>query len=169
MLGEEETNQTNATGEKVEDSTPDYLAAINELKKNSVSRSDYEKLRAENKKLIDSVVNGQQEQVQAQQAVVHTQEEIQQLRNELFNPEIEHTNLAYVQKALELRQAIIENGGVDPFIPIGKQISPTTEDCEIAEKCAKVYQECIDYAEGNSELFTQELMRRTNNVQVRRK
>ena len=50
--------QINETGNQVEDSTPDYLAAIKELKQNSVDRSEYDKLKAENKKLIDAVVNG---------------------------------------------------------------------------------------------------------------
>ena len=52
--------QTSVTGTEVEDMTPDYLAAINELKQNSVDRSEYDKLKAENKKLINAVVNGQQ-------------------------------------------------------------------------------------------------------------
>ena len=43
----------------VEDSTVDYISAINELKQNTVDRSKYEQLRAENKRLIDSIVNGQ--------------------------------------------------------------------------------------------------------------
>ena len=53
-----EEKQTNVSGTEVEDMTPDYLAAINELKQNSVDRSKYEELKAENKKLLDSIVNG---------------------------------------------------------------------------------------------------------------
>ena len=48
----QEEKELNVTGEKVEDMTPDYLAAINELKQNSVNREDYNKLKAENKKLL---------------------------------------------------------------------------------------------------------------------
>ena len=163
MLEEKEINET---GTQVEDSTQDYLAAIKELKQNSVGRDEYEKLKAENKKLIDAVVNGQVVEEPAQN-LVHTQEEITQLRNELFNSDKDLSNLEYVSKALELRDALIENGQPDPFIPVGKQISPTREDIEIAEKCAQVYKECIEYAEGNSEVFTNELMRRTRDVRIR--
>lgn len=162
MLEEE---QTNVTGTEVEDSTQDYLAAIKELKQNSVGREEYEKLKAENKKLIDAVVNGQPGQ-EAQQVVVHTEDDINRLRNELFNSEKELSNLDYVSKALELREALMENGKPDPFIPVGKQISPTREDIEIAEKVAQVYKECIDYAEGDSQMFTNELMRRTKDVKI---
>ena len=61
----------------------------------------------------------------------------------------------------------MENGQPDPFIPVGKQISPSREDIEIAEKVAQVYKECIEYANGDSEVFTNELMRRTRDVRLR--
>ena len=59
----EEKVLTNESG-AVEDMTPDYLAAIQELKQNSVDRSKYDELRAENKKLLQSIVNGQQVEVE---------------------------------------------------------------------------------------------------------
>ena len=162
-----EEKEISVTG-KVEDNTQDYLAAIKELKQNSVNRSEYDKLRAENKKLIDTVVNGlpgQEEQV----VVKHSKEQIDDLRNELFNSPRELNNLEYVTKAMELREALIENGEPDPFLPVGKQISPTRDDLEGAEKVAQVYKECIEYAEGDSEVFTNELMRRTRDVKLPRK
>ena len=161
----DEEKLINETGEQVEDSTPDYLAAIKELKQNSVGREEYEKLKAENKKLIDAVVNGQPSQ--EEQVVAHTKEDIDRLRKELFNSDKDLSNLEYVTKAVELREALIENGEPDPFIPVGHQISPTREDIEKAAMVAQVYKECIDYAEGDSEVFTNELMRRTRDVRVR--
>ena len=141
----------------VEDNTQDYLAAIKELKENSVDRSEYDKLKAENKKLINAVVNGQPaDDVDGKSQVRQTE----QIREELFNRE--HSNLEYVKLALELREALMSEGKPDPFLPMGSQIAPTADDVEKAEKVAQVYQECIDYADGDSKLFTQELMRRTN-------
>ena len=164
MLEEKEVSVTGT----VEDNTQDYLAAIKELKENSVNRSEYEKLRAENKKLIDTVVNGlpgQEEQV----VVKHSKEQIDDLRNDLFNSPRELNNLEFITKAMELREALMENGEPDPFLPVGKQISPTRDDIEGAEKVAQVYKECIEYAEGDSEVFTNELMRRTRDVKLPRK
>ena len=164
MLEEKEVSVTGT----VEDNTQDYLAAIKELKENSVNRSEYEKLRAENKKLIDTVVNGlpgQEEQV----VVKHSKEQIDDLRNDLFNSPRELTNLEFITKTMELREALMENGEPDPFLPVGKQISPTRDDIEGAEKVAQVYKECIEYAEGDSEVFTNELMRRTRDVKLPRK
>ena len=152
----------------VEDNTQDDLAAIKELKENSVNRSEYDKLRAENKRLIDAVVNGQPGQ-EEQVVVKHSKEQIDDLRNDLFNSPRELNNLEYVTKAMELREALMENGEPDPFLPVGKQISPTRDDIEGAEKVAQVYKECIEYAEGDSEVFTNELMRRTRDVKLPRK
>lgn len=154
--------QINETGEQVEDMTQDYLAAIKELKQNTVNREEYEKLKAENKKLLNSVVNGQTVEVEAGPQY----RDVAEIRDELFNHE--HNNLDYIKLALELRNTLIAKGETDPFLPVGKQISPTREDIEAAERCAQVYQECVDYADGDSALFTQELMRRTKDVKVRR-
>ena len=162
-----EEKEISVTG-TVEDNTQDYLAAIKELKQNSVDRSEYDKLRAENKKLIDAVVNGQSGQEEPV-FTKHSKEQIDDLRNELFNSPRELNNLEYITKAMELREALMENGEPDPFLPVGKQISPTRDDLEGAEKVAQVYRECIDYAEGDSEVFTNELMRRTRDVKLPRK
>ena len=164
MLEEEKVSVTGT----VEDNTQDYLAAIKELKENSVNRSEYDKLRAENKKLIDAVVNGQPGQ-EEQVVVKHSKEQIDDLRNDLFNSPRELNNLEFITKTMELREALMENGEPDPFLPVGKQISPTRDDIEGAEKVAQVYKECIEYAEGDSEVFTNELMRRTRDVKLPRK
>ena len=164
MLEEKEVSVTGT----VEDNTQDYIAAIKELKQNSVDRSEYDKLRAENKRLIDAVVNGQPGQ-EEQVVVKHSKEQIDDLRNDLFNSPRELNNLEFITKTMELREALMENGEPDPFLPVGKQISPTRDDIEGAEKVAQVYKECIDYAEGDSEVFTNELMRRTRDVKLPRK
>ena len=162
-----EEKEISVTG-TVEDNTQDYLAAIKELKEKSVDRSEYDKLRAENKRLIDAVVNGQPGQ-EEQVIVKHSKEQIDDLRNELFNSPRELNNLEFITKTMELREALMENGEPDPFLPVGKQISPTRDDIEGAEKVAQVYKECIEYAEGDSEVFTNELMRRTRDVKLPRK
>lgn len=149
----EKEQQTNVTSEVVDNT--DYIAAINELKQNSVDRSKYDKLKAENKKLLDSIVNGQEIETSSKEL-----REPNEIRKELFSAE--HNNLEYVSLMLELRNCLLSKGEADPFLPYGSQISPTPQDVEAAEKVAAVYQECVDYADGDSSLFTQELQRRTN-------
>ena len=154
-------DETIETG-TVEEATEDYLATIKALKENTVERSKYDQLRAENKKLLDTIVNGQNDE-----EVVRAEKkpELGDLRRELFDQD--NTNLEYVIKALELRKQLIERGDPDPFLPYGKQIMPTNEDISTAERVANVLQDCVDYAQGDSQVFTNELQRRMVDVKIR--
>lgn len=158
----ENENLTNVSGEQNvnDDTTVDYISAINEIKQNSVSRQQYEKLQRENKELLDTLINGGQMVVNE----VSPKKSIEELRKEMFSKEAADkgmSNLEFVEKSLELRDAIIESGGMDPFLPVGKGIEITRDDVEAAEFTAQQFRECIDVAQGNSEVFTAELMRRT--------
>ena len=146
--------ETNVTGEVVE-SNADYIAAINELKQNSVDRSKYDQLKADNKRLLDSLVNG----LQIELPKTEVKSDLTELRKNTFRED--QTNLDYVTNALALRKALIENGEPDPFLPCGEKTLPTDADVATAERVANVLQECVDLAEGDSQIFTNELMRRT--------
>lgn len=141
----------------------DYIEALNTLKQNSVERSKYDQLRAENKKLLESIVNGREIEVPGVQVEKPTADE---LRNKLFTKDNHMSNLEYVETALALRNTLIENGEEDPFVPQGKKTICTQEDRDAAQRVADVFQQCIDVADGNSEVFTMELMRRTRDVQI---
>lgn len=156
----EEKQLINETGESVVDNT-DYIAAIKELKENSVDRSKYDALKAENKKLLDSIVNG----TEIAQPAAEPKKSIEELRAAYLKED--QSNLEYITNTLKLREAIIAEGKPDPFLPIGEQIMPTDEDVKTAEKVAQVLQECVDYAEGDSAVFTNELQRRLVDVKIR--
>lgn len=137
------------------DTSVDYISAINEIKQNSVSKDEYQKLRNENKKLIESIVNGT-----ASEAKPEPKIDKKQLRDELYgNDRKQLNNLEYIDKVLKLRKAIMEDGGIDPFVPNGEKIKPTKDDFEKAQNVAEVLQECVDYAAGNSDVFTDQLTR----------
>lgn len=135
----------------------DYVAAIQELKDKSVPKEQYAKLKEENAKLLKSLING--ETIEATEA--DSSPDIAQLRKDLFSGEGELTNLEYVSKALELRDALIEKGERDPFLPFGHNIAPTPQDIEAANRVAKVMKECVEAADGDSALFTSLLQRET--------
>lgn len=140
----------------------DYIDAINKLKENTVDKDKYMKLKEENKKLLESLVNG--EDIAAANTVEKV--DVGQLRQELYGEDSYLSNLDYVQKTLQLREAIIEGGGRDPFLPNSSQYSESSEDIEKALAVADVLQQCVDYAEGNNDIFTLELQRRMNDVKV---
>ena len=159
-MNEQEILTNSVSGEETSNDSVDYIAAINEMKQNSVSRQQYEKLKQENKELLDTLINGGQVNIQESAP----KKSIEEMRSELFSKEAADkgmSNLEFIERSLELRDAIIESGGTDPFLPVGKGIELTREDYEAAEFTAEQFRECIDFAQGNSEVFTAELMRRT--------
>lgn len=160
----ENDNETKEVLDNQENGTAsDYLEVINDLKRNTVSKEDYEKLREENKMLLNNIANN---------VVVNTDEEkkeekvdINKLREDLFGSDNQDmTNLEYVTKVMELRKALMDRGERDPFLPSGQNILPTDEDIKTANRVAEVYQNCIDVADGNPDIFTQELQRVTVDV-----
>lgn len=133
-----------------------YIDAIKKLKATTVSKEKYDKLMEEHREVVDSLTNGTYE-------TVHTEEvakpDINEVRNAVFGENL--SNLEFWKNSLELRRQVLETTGEDVFMPKGHNYQPTEHDAETAEKVASVVQECIDYANGDSALFTQELQRRT--------
>lgn len=160
-----ENELISASGEEVVNDSYDYISAINEMKKNTVSRESYEKLVKERDQLADAVINGSGYVAEQPTETV----DIQELRNSLFSSEAcdkGMSNMEFTQRALALRNALIAAGEVDPFLPVSRSFAPTTEDREQAELAATVYQECLDIANGDASVFQTELMRRTADVRM---
>lgn len=134
----------------------DYIKAIKEIKQNSVSREAYDKLKEENKNLLDSLVNGKEIDIPQEEKV-----DIESLRKKLFDRDSNINNLEYITNALKLREELIKQGKPDPFLPAGTKTVVTDDEIDTAERVAKVLQECVDYADGDSTIFTNELQRRT--------
>ena len=137
----------------------DAVQAINELKQNSVSKEEYNRVKAENQKYLKALIDGTQ--------IVETTPkqpiDIDSLRKDLFSGK-DMSNLEFASKALELRNALIDRDGVDVFVAKGSKLVPTTEDYEAAQRVADAFQSCIDVADGDNEIFTRELMRITNDA-----
>jgi hypothetical protein len=141
-----------------------YIAAIEELKASTVSRDAYNKLRSENKQLLDALVSGQQLPQVPEEKV-----SVADLRKKLFSTDSENlSNLEYVETALSLRNGLIEAGERDPFLPYGDKVDITSEQIETANKVANALQEMVDFAEGDSGVFTAEYQRRVKDVSIPR-
>ena len=133
----------------------DYIEQIKTLKQNSIPKEAFEELEAEHKRLVNELVNGQPVQV-----VSEDKPDIAQMRKELFDPEAQYSNVEYWSRTLALRKAVMDEGGMDPFLPYGPNVSPTSADEEAAQRVADVVQECLDTADGNNEIFTAALQSR---------
>lgn len=141
--------------ENVENQEVDYIQAINDLKANTVDRDKYEKLKEENKKLLNSLVSGNALEIPKQEPGLT----IDEMRQKLFGG-TELTNIDYVKTVLDLRDALIAKGERDPFLPIGNNVAITNELCQNMEDVARGLREMVDFADGDSGVFTAEYQRR---------
>lgn len=154
-MPEEENNVTSQTTETIDNNQ--YIEALNQLKANSVDKAEYDKLKAENKKLLDSIVNGTEVALPAGE-----KESISDLRLKLINSNDEGmSSLEYTKVALKLRERLIEEGEEDPFVPHGSQYSPTQIDYDRANRVAAILQDCVDNADDDDATFLAELNKRT--------
>ena len=161
QLFAEDPNTQDDTSEV--DPEKNYAETLKEIKKNTVPKSAYEKLEAQNKQLLDAIINGSSEENQNQQTV-KVSPDLQKLRKELFNQDCNLTNLEFTKKALELRKGIMDEGGIDPFVPVGEKIIPEESDFTAAQRVADVLQECVDACNGDSGVFTNLLQLKTIEV-----
>ncbi|MBO7715072.1 MAG: hypothetical protein J6S85_16005 [Methanobrevibacter sp.] len=142
-------------GKVVDDTQQDYIDEINKLKETTVPKEQYEKLKADNKKLLESLIKGEQLSVPPQE-----KPNIEEMRKKLLNPGKELTNLEYIENVIALREAILEEGGHDPFVATPTRgYTPPKESYDAAEQAALLLKHCIEYADGDSSLFTSELQR----------
>lgn len=140
-----------------------YLEAIKNLKENTVSKEEYDRVVTENKTLLEGIVNGGA--LPTDQNVEKTGRSINDIRKELFADDGK-SNLRYAELSLELREAIMDAGGEDPFLPIGEGVVIQQSDRESAQRVADGLKECIERAGGDSAIFTNELQRITRDVGI---
>lgn len=142
-----------------EEQEVDYVAAIAELKNNSVSKEQYDKIKQENSRLLDALVNNKQIDIPKEEPV-----DIQKLRNNLFHNEQGLSNMDFIDNALRLRKALIDAGERDPFLPVGNR-TQVDYDTELkAERVAQGLQEMLDFADGDQGIFNAEYQRRVVDV-----
>lgn len=132
-----------------------YIEAIQELKENTVDKAKYEKLKEENKQLLNALVKGETIEQEKPIEAYDMHKEVDEL---LFG---DNTNLEYITRALRIRQHLIDSGKEDPFITQDPtQGTPTEAQRQTAANVAQVLQEIVDYANGDAGVFNAEYQRR---------
>lgn len=142
--------------------TNKYLEAIQTLKNTTVSKDEYRKLKEENQALLNSILNGQPGPSEETKQPTHRPSA--EIAKELFGGR-SLSNLEYTTKALELREAVLAEGGVDPFTPQGVRYQGEA-GIEQAERVADVLQQCVDESNGDSSLFTAHLQSRLRDIRL---
>ena len=170
MEKEQERNDTNTDNEQEQD----YLEAIQNLKDNTVSKEQYEKLRAENKKLLNAVLNDQKADNKEEpvETVEQLQKELKSIKKDLATAQEKGmSNLEFCSKALKYREKAMKLGLQDPFVP-NSPTGPDDNDFKSAEKVAEVLQNCVDEAKGNPASFRnlfEQAVRDDSKIPIKRK
>ena len=164
--GEEEQQQPQTEEEDIDS----IINQVNELKANSVSKEEYQKLEQEKNKLLKALINGDTSGIDLENAEPKNEEllkRIKENRNKLATKE-DLTNLEYAETALQLRDDVIAVYGKekDPFLPFGHEYTLDEADMNKAENVAQAMRAAIEKADGDSTYFTNELMRNTIDVKL---
>lgn len=143
-------------------STDEYIENIRRLKENSVSKEEYEKVLKEKSQLAKALIDSQPGEPSKRE---EGSPSIDDLRKKLFTGDIgSMPNLEFAKNALELRQKLMAEGAIDPFLPQGAKATYSASDAEAAQRVADVLQECVDRADGDSGAFTALFMSRLDDV-----
>lgn len=137
-------------------SAEDYIRAIEDLRNSTVSKEDFDRERAEKKRLLESLTRGE---YLTDATPGKEKKSVEELRKALANPD--QTNLEYWTTAITLRETLMEEGKPDPFTPVGYQIQASETDKAEAQRVADGISWCIEKSEGNAALFNSYLQQIT--------
>lgn len=137
--------------ENQEENVNQYLETIKQLKANSVSMTQYNKLKQENSELLNAILNGEQCEVPAVK-----QRSYEEIGKELANLDWT-TNKDFFALSEEFREAMIEQRGIDPWTYCGEHNSPTDEMIDTANAVEKFMEEMhkfddCDYRTYNAQI-----------------
>lgn len=139
--------ETKDESETKDEEGQDYIQAIKELKENTVPKEQYAKLKAENKQLLDTLVTGGQLEPEKAEPKKTSDDWAKELVGR-------HTNLEYAEIALAQRQAALEEGKPDPFMPVGMNFTQSrATDAQDAQAAADLLQSCVDDSDGDPNVF----------------
>lgn len=156
-MSEEQTLEqttTSVSGNEGMD-TSQYISAINEMKQNSVSRDKYNKLKEDNRQLLDALINGGQIEVPTAEEKKSAQELVNEFRELAGRKKNRPLDVEFSEKLLEVRDAFLEETGEDLFLPS----TPTDVDYKNAQDVESFLRTCLEAADGNNDVFEREMSR----------
>lgn len=124
----------------------DLAQQLADLKKNYVAKADYDKVVKDRQTLITAIMEGREEDL-----IPKTEDEVDadKLVKELLVQDNTMSDIEYMTKVLQVRDARIAAGQRDPFL----QENYEEKDVESANNFADTVRECIDLAKGDNASF----------------
>lgn len=134
--------------QKIETNETDYIAEIQSLKQSTVDKAAYEKLLEENRKLINTLATSPTREEKDEEPP--SKPDLLKLGRDFLNAK---SDIVKAQLSLDYRNACLELGERDPFLPTSSSYTPTDIDKEGVEAYCSTIKECIDLAKGNDKVF----------------
>lgn len=158
MTEEELEQQNQMTAQQNQMTAQEYINQINNLRENTVSRVEYERIRNDNRELAKALINGTGANIPG---ITKPEEKpnLDDLRKKLFTKKSKN-DLEYFTNLLALRDGVMADGQPDPFLPINREFRATAQDEADAERIATQIKEAIEYADGDPAVFSNDLRRR---------
>ena len=156
-MSEEEREQQNPDNEP-EMTANEYINQINNLRENTVSREEYERIKNDNKELAKALINGTGANIPGI-TKPEDKPDLDDLRKKLFTKKSKN-DLEYFTNLLALRDGVMADGQPDPFLSINREFRATAQDEADAERIATQIKEAIEYADGDPAVFSNDLRRR---------
>ena len=156
-MSEEEREQQNPDNDPGMTAS-EYINQINNLRENTVSREEYERIKNDNRELAKALINGTGANIPG---ITKPEEkpDLDDLRKKLFTKKSKN-DLEYFTNLLALRDGVMADGQPDPFLPINREFRATAQDKADAERIATQIKEAIEYADGDPAVFSNDLRRR---------
>ena len=156
-MPEEEREQQNPDNDP-EMTASEYINQINNLRENTVSREEYERIKNDNRELAKALINGTGANIPGI-TKPENKPDLDDLRKKLFTKKSKN-DLEYFTNLLALRDGVMADGQPDPFLPVNREFRATAQDEADAERIATQIKEAIEYADGDPAVFSNDLRRR---------
>ena len=151
----EKDNKTIETNEPTATTNNDYnyyIDEITKLKNSTVGKTEFEKLQAENKRLVETLATRKPVEQEAEKPVP---KDLNKLWKEFG--QIKQGDCAIWSKALEIRDESIKQEGYDPFTSPDKTLSQNPNEIQAYAQVAEVVKDCLEKAHGNDDVFISNL------------
>lgn len=154
-MTDEMTNSVSGN-ENVEQDTNNYIEAIKEMKANSVSRDSYDKLKEDNRQLLEALINGGQIDIPtAEEPTMSAQEAIDNFHQLAGRKKGRPLDCEFATEALKMRDIVLQEKGEDVFLPS----NPTDVDYKNAADVVAFLSYLVEVSDGNNEVFEREMNR----------
>ena len=140
-------NENENKQQQEQESQIDLAKAYQELKKNSYSKEEFNKLAQENNELKKLIIDDRKPEQQQEQKL-----SLDELYNNWQKPN--QTNLDYCKNMVAYREAVIASGGKDPALPTSASAKITEADAQRVNEIFDIIKNCIEDSDNNSQVFT---------------